>query len=73
MLRPLGTFMVFMICQVEHGEYVMGNMVDSSGNFNLGSSGLSKPDTKYYDSYAYSASTYTDHARSHWVMQQRKL
>src|SRR5574344_891069 len=44
-------------------EYVMGNMVDSSGNFYPSSSGLSKPDTKYYNSYAYSASTYTDHAR----------
>jgi hypothetical protein len=44
-------------------EYVMGNMVDSSGNYYPSSSGLSKPDTKYYDSYAYSASTYTDHAR----------
>jgi formylglycine-generating enzyme required for sulfatase activity len=46
-------------------EYVMGNMVDSSGNYYPSSSGLSKPDTKYYDSYAYSASTYTDHARGH--------
>jgi hypothetical protein len=46
-------------------EYVMGNMVDSSGNYYSSSSGLSKPDTKYFDSYAYSASTYTDHARGH--------
>ena len=44
-------------------EYVMGNMVDSSGNFYPSSSGLTKPDTKYFDSYAYSASSYTDHAR----------
>ena len=44
-------------------EYVMGNMVDSTGNYYPSSSGLTKPDVKYYDSYAYSASTYTDHAR----------
>ena len=44
-------------------EYVMGNMVDSSGNFYPSSSGLTKPDVKYFDSYAYSASSYTDHAR----------
>src|SRR5574344_120968 len=44
-------------------EYVMGNMVDSSGNFYPSSSGLSQPDTKYYDSYAYDGSSYTTHAR----------
>ena len=44
-------------------EYVMGNMVDSSGNFYPSSSSLTKPDVKYFDSYAYSASSYTDHAR----------
>ena len=44
-------------------EYTMGNMVDGSGNFYPSSSGLAKPDAKYYDSYAYSASAYTDHAR----------
>jgi hypothetical protein len=41
----------------------MGNMVDSSGNYYPSSSGLTKPDGKYYDSYAYSASSYTDHTR----------
>jgi hypothetical protein len=46
-------------------EYVMGNMVDASGNYYPSSSGLTKPDNKYFDSYAYSASTYTDHARGH--------
>src|SRR5574344_1978086 len=44
-------------------EYVMGNMADSSGNYYPSSSGLSKPDIKYFNSYAYSASAYTDHAR----------
>ena len=44
-------------------EIVMGNMVDGSGNFYPSSSGLTKPDAKYYDSYAYSASTYNDHSR----------
>ena len=44
-------------------EYVMSNMVDGSGNFYPSSSGLTKPDVKYYDSYAYSASSSTDHAR----------
>ena len=44
-------------------EYVMGNMVDSSGNFYPSSSGLTKPDGKYFDSYAYFASSSTDHAR----------
>ena len=44
-------------------EYVMGNMVDGTGNFYPSSSGLTKPDVKYYDSYAYSANSYNDHAR----------
>jgi hypothetical protein len=44
-------------------EYVMGNMVDGTGNYYPSSSGLTKPDVKYFDSYAYSASAYTDHAR----------
>ena len=44
-------------------EYVMGNMVDGSGNYYPSSSGLTKPDVKYFDSYAYSASSYADHSR----------
>jgi hypothetical protein len=44
-------------------EYVMGNMVDGTGNFYPSSSGLTKLDVKYFDSYAYSASSYIDHAR----------
>ena len=36
------------------GEYVMGNMADSSDNFYASSSGFSSaPDAKYYDVYAY--------------------
>ena len=36
------------------GEYVIGNMVDSSGEFYISSSGFSSaPDAKYYDSYTY--------------------
>ena len=35
-------------------EYVMGNMLNSSGGFTSNSSGLSQPAAKYYDSYAYS-------------------
>jgi hypothetical protein len=41
----------------------MGNMVDGTGNYYPSSSGLTKPDVKYFDSYAYSASAYNDHAR----------
>ena len=41
----------------------MGNMVDGSGNYYQSSSGLTKLDVKYFDSYAYSASNYLDHAR----------
>ena len=44
-------------------EYVMGNMANSSGNFNTSSSGFSEaPDSKYYDSYTYSTSS-TTHGR----------
>ena len=46
-------------------EYVMGNMVDSSGSFYPSSSGFeSVPDSKYYDSYAY-GTTYTDYTRGY--------
>ena len=45
-------------------EYVMGNMVDSSGAFYPSSSGLSQPDSKYYDSYAYGTSS-SDYSRGH--------
>ena len=44
-------------------EYVMGNMVDSSGSFYASSSGFSSvPDAKYYDAYTYGTSN-TDHGR----------
>ena len=44
-------------------EYVMGNMVNSSGNFYSSSSGFSEaPDPKYYDKYTY-GTTYTTHRR----------
>src|SRR5574344_2162330 len=42
--------------------YVMGNMVDASGNYYPSNSGLSQPDAKYYNIYTYSTS-YTNHAR----------
>ena len=45
-------------------EYVMGNMVDENGAFYPSSSGLSQPDSKYYDSYAYGTS-YNDYSRGH--------
>ena len=45
-------------------EYVMGNMIDSSGGFNPGYSGLAQPDSKYYDSYAYGTS-WNDFSRGH--------
>ena len=39
-------------------EYVMGNMVNSSGNFYASNSGFSSaPEIKYYDKYPYSTST----------------
>ena len=38
-------------------EYVMGNMVNSSGSFYSSSAGFSEvPDSKYYDSYTYGTS-----------------
>ena len=44
-------------------EYVMGNMVNSSGGFYSSSAGFSSaPDAKYYDKYTYGTS-YTDHGR----------
>ena len=45
-------------------EYVMGNMTDSSGAFYPRSSGLSQPDSKYYDSYTYGTSR-NDYSRGH--------
>ena len=44
-------------------EYVMGNMVNSSGAFYANSSGFSSaPDAKYYDAYTY-GTDYEDHGR----------
>ena len=43
-------------------DYVMGNMVNSSGNFYPSASGLTTIASKYYDSYAYSTSL-IDHNR----------
>ena len=44
-------------------EYVMGNMVNSSGAFYARNSGFSSaPDTKYYDVYTY-GTDYEDHGR----------
>ena len=45
-------------------EYVMGNMTDSSGAFYPRGSGLSQPDSKYYDSYTY-GTNYNDYSRGH--------
>ena len=45
-------------------EYVMGNMTDSSGGFNPGSSGLAQPDSKYYDSYTYGTIS-NDYSKGH--------
>ena len=45
-------------------EYVMGNMVDSLGDFYSSSSGLTQPKSKYYDSYAYGTSS-GDYTRGH--------
>ena len=45
-------------------EYVMGNMTDSSGNFYPASSGLSQPESKYYDLYTYGTSN-SDYLRGH--------
>ena len=45
-------------------EYVMGNMNNSSGQFYSASSGFgTAPDSKYYDSYLYDASSNVTHAR----------
>ena len=40
-------------------DYVMGNMVNTSGTFYSSSSGFSSPypDSKYYDKYSYSTSS----------------
>ena len=44
-------------------EYVMGNMVNTSGAFYSSSAGfVVAPDSKYYDSYTYNT-TYTTHGR----------
>ena len=44
-------------------EYVMGNMVNSSGTFYASDSGFSSaPEAKYYDAYTYGTSN-TDHGR----------
>ena len=45
-------------------EYVMGNMTDSSGAFYPASSGLTQPESKYYDSYTYGTSR-NDYSRGH--------
>ena len=46
------------------GEYAMGNMVNSKGLFYASNSGFSvQPDSKYYNSYTYSDSSYTTHGR----------
>src|SRR5574344_282917 len=46
-------------------EYIMASMVDSSGDFFPSSSGLSKPENKYYDIYSYQSnlSINSDHVR----------
>ena len=45
-------------------EYVMGNMVNSSGSFYASSSGFSSaPDIKYYDKYTYDGSSHISHGR----------
>ena len=43
-------------------DYVMGNMVDVNNNFFSSSASLNKPDSKYYNSYAYST-VYDDYER----------
>ena len=45
-------------------EYVMGNIVDSNGAFYPASSGLTQPESKYYDSYTYGTSS-NDYSRGH--------
>jgi len=45
-------------------EYVMGNMVDSTGAFYSSGSGFTAiPDSKYYDKYSYDASDNKTHGR----------
>ena len=45
-------------------EYVMGNMVNTSGEFYPSSAGTFSPDAKYYDAYTYYGSNgYTQHGR----------
>ena len=45
-------------------EYVMGNMVNSSGQFYSSGAGFtSSPEAKYYDSYAYEYSKHDIHNR----------
>ena len=45
-------------------EYVMGNMVNSSGSFYSSNAGFSSAlETKYYDKYTYNASSFTTHGR----------
>jgi len=45
-------------------EYVMGNMVNSSGAFYSSNAGFSTaPDAKYYDKYSYDASSNTTYTR----------
>ena len=45
-------------------EYVMGNMVNSSGSFYSSNAGFSSaPNAKYYDKYTYDGSSYTSHGR----------
>ena len=43
-------------------EYVMGNMVNSSGEFYPSGAGTFSPDAKYYDAYTYNTSD-TTHGR----------
>ncbi len=45
-------------------EYVMGNMLNLSNDFYQANSGLSQPESKYYDSYTYGTSS-SDILRSH--------
>ena len=44
-------------------EYVMGNMVNASGEFYQSGAGTFSPDEKYYDAYTYDDSSYTTHGR----------
>ena len=57
-------------------DYVMGNMVNTSGTFYSSSSGFSSPypEDKYYDKYSYSTSSTstTSRSRSKLVMAPKK-